>query len=535
MNNLVKKTKVIFIFGGVYSSLGKGTIISSIGKILTNNTKRVSVLKFDPYLNVNAGLISPSQHGEDFVTKDGIETDLDLGNYERFIEKELTKLSTVTSGRIYKEIIDCELSGGYKGKTIQVIPHVTNKIKEKIYNIINFEQPDFLLIEIGGTVGDAEWVPFTEAISQFIPEYGSENVLPILVSPLISLGSTNGELKTKPTQHSIKEIRTYGVFPNFLILRTSIKPDDEIYEKLELSSHIDRRNIFFSPDLKSIYDLPDILYKQKIHLRIFDYFNIKYIKDKDLFNKNWSSFMKKVNNIKKSIQIAIIGKYVSLHDAYVSLFEALRFAGYHANVNVNIKWIPANTVKTNNIAKLLKGCRGVVIDEVEGFGNNGDENIILAINYIRKNNIPMIAIGSGMQLMCIEFARNVLGIKSANSAEFSKTDDIIERINEGVLLGNHECTIEPKSTAFKLYKTNKINHRHANAYGMIDQKIISNFNKNGLNISMRMKKGNKIVAEFVENKKLKCYLGCQFHPEYHSKPKNVDPLFTYFIQHCFDK
>ena len=360
-------------------------------------------------------------------------------------------------------------------------------------------------------------------------------MLPILVSPLISLGSTNGELKTKPTQHSIKEIRTYGVFPSFLILRTSIKPDDEIYEKLELSSHIDRKNIFFSPDLNSIYDLPDMLYKQKIHLRIFDYFNIKYVRDKDLFNKNWSSFMLKVNKIKKTMQIAIIGKYVLLHDAYVSLFESLRFAGYHANVNISIKWIPASAVKTNNIAKLLKGCTGVVIDEVEGFGNKGDENIIVAVNYIRKNNIPMIAIGSGMQLMCIEFARNVLGMKNASSAEFSKTNSIIEKINNETLLGNYECIIEPKSIAFKLYKTNKINHRHANAYGIIDQKIISNFNKCGLNISIRMKEKNKTIAEFVESKKLKCYLGCQFHPEYHSKPKNVDPLFTYFIEQCLNK
>lgn len=535
MNNLGNKTKVIFIFGGVYSSLGKGTIVSSIGKILSNNTKKISVLKFDPYLNVNAGLISPSQHGESFITKDGIETDLDLGTYERFIEKELTRFSTVTSGRIYKEIIDCELAGGYSGKTIQVIPHVTNKIKEKIYNIINAEKPDFLLIEIGGTVGDAEWVPFTEAISQFIPECGRTNVLSILASPLISLSSTSGELKSKPTQHSIKEILRYGVFPNFLILRTNVKPNKEIFEKLELSSHIDKRNIFFSPDLKSIYDLPDVLYKQKIHLRIFDYFNIKYLKEKDLFQKNWTSYIKKIKKIKKSVDIALIGKYVSLHDAYISIHESLKFAGYQNNTNVNIKWILASTIKNRNINKLLKGCKGVVISEGEGFGNKGDEYIINAINYIRTNNIPLICIGSGMHFMCIEFARNVLGMKNANSAEFSKSDNIIEKIQDKLFLGDYECKVEPKTIASKLYNSNIINQRHSNAYGLINQKLIKLFKDNGLNISMTRTVNNVSIAEFVESKKLKCYLGCQFHPEYHSKPKNVDPLFLYFVKKCIDK
>ena len=532
MSKLINKTKVIFVFGGVYSSLGKGTIISSIGKILANNNKKVSVLKFDPYLNVNAGLISPSQHGEDFITKDGIETDLDLGNYERFIEKELTKSSTVTSGRIYKEIIDCELSGGYNGKTIQVIPHVTNKIKEKIYKIMKDEQPDFLLIEIGGTVGDAEWIPFTEAISQFIPEYGYENVLPILVSPLISLGSTNGEHKTKPTQHSIKEIRTYGVFPSFLILRTSSKPNDEIFEKIELSSHINHRNIFFSPDLKSIYDLPDILYKQKIHIRIFEYFNIKYSKDKDQFTKNWSLYMDKINKIKKSIQIALIGKYVTLHDAYTSLQEALRFAGYQNNMNVNIKWISAMSLKNKSIDKLLKGCKGVVISESEGFGNKGDEYIIGAINYIRTHNIPIICIGSGMQFMCIEFARNVLGMKEANSAEFSKSNNIIHKIQNKTLLGDYDCKIKPKTIASKLYNTNTIKQRHSNIFGLIDKKLINRFVENGLNVSMTCSIKNITVAEFIENDKSNCYLGCQFHPEYHSRPRNVDPLFIYFVKKC---
>jgi CTP synthase len=286
MNTKQEKTKVIFIFGGVYSSLGKGIVVSSIAKILTNLNKKVSVLKFDPYLNVDPGAMAPGQHGEVYVTKDGAQTDLDLGHYERFIGRELTQLSSVTSGRIYNEIIRREREGKYNGKTVQVIPHVTNEIKERIYQIIQSENPDFLIIEVGGTVGDSESIPFTEAISQFVLEHGQENTIVCLVSPLISLSSTSGELKTKPTQHSIRQLRSLGVSPNFLILRSSVEVGQDTFEKIQLSSHIYKDNIFISPDLDSIYELPEKLYEQNIHLRIFNYFKIKYDKEKDTFKKN---------------------------------------------------------------------------------------------------------------------------------------------------------------------------------------------------------------------------------------------------------
>jgi CTP synthase len=279
------KTRVIILFGGVYSSLGKGIVISSIGKILSCLGKKVSILKFDPYLNVDPENMSPNQHGEVYVCKDGAQTDLDLGNYERFIGCELTQMSNITSGRIYNEIIKKERDGKYNGKTVQVIPHVVNMINSKIYSIIEKEKPNFLLIEVGGTIGDAESIPFVEAISQFIIEYKKENVLSCLLCPLINLSATSNELKTKPTQHSIRQLRSMGIDPNFLILRTNTKIDENVIEKLHTTSHIDKKNIFISPNLNSIYDLPDILYKQQMHLTILNFFSIAYNKNNDNFEK----------------------------------------------------------------------------------------------------------------------------------------------------------------------------------------------------------------------------------------------------------
>ena len=529
MNIKQEKTKVIFMFGGVYSSLGKGIVVSSIAKILTNLSKKVSVLKFDPYLNVDPGTMGPGQHGEVYVTNDGAQTDLDLGNYERFIGRNLTQMSSVTSGRIYNEIIRREREGRYNGKTVQVIPHVTNEVKERIYQIIQAEHPDFLLIEVGGTVGDSESIPFTEAISQFILEYGKDNTIVSLVSPLISLGTTSGELKTKPTQHAIKELRSLGISPNFLILRSGVEVGQDTFDKIQLSSHIHKDSIFISPDLNSIYELPEKLYDQNIHLRIFDHFEIKYEKEKDTFKKNWVSYMNDVRAIKNSVRIALIGKYTNLHDAYASVLEALRFAGYENDVNVEIKWIDAETVTTKNIAELLKDCNGVIVPG--GFGVRGIEGMIIAINYVRTHDIPFIGICLGMQLTCIEFARNVLNIQDANSTEFSSTtsNPIIDLIDGSFQLGNYECHIEDKTLASKIYKTDVIQERHRHRYA-INNNYIEQLEKNGLKVSIVRNYNNRIIGEFVEYDKLKCFIGCQYHPEFSSKPKDVDPFFLYFIK-----
>jgi CTP synthase len=317
------KTKVMVVFGGVYSSLGKGIIASSIARILTEIGNKVSMMKFDPYLNVDPGTLSPLQHGEVFVTQDGGETDLDLGSYERFLGRKITKLSTVTSGRIYKEVIERERSGGYNGKTVQTIPHITDQIKSKIYDIIKIEEPNFLIIEVGGTVGDIESVPFVEALGQFRGEYGRDDVLFILCSPLIKV-VTSGELKTKPTQHAVKTIGSMGVVPTMLVLRSDVEIDKGTIEKIGLLCHMPIDNIFESLNLPSVYYLPTELYKQGIHLAIYKYFGLE-VKLKQSLNK-WNHYVNKIKSIKNKIKIAIVGKYNDLHDSYYSLIESLKLA-----------------------------------------------------------------------------------------------------------------------------------------------------------------------------------------------------------------
>jgi CTP synthase len=317
------KTKVMVVFGGVYSSLGKGIVASSIARILTELGHKVSMMKFDPYLNVDPGTLSPLQHGEVFVTQDGGETDLDLGSYERFLGRKITKLSTVTSGRIYKEIIEKERAGGYNGKTVQTIPHVTDQIKSKIYNIIKAETPDFLMIEVGGTVGDIESVPFVEALGQFRGEYGRDDVLFILCSPLIKV-VTSGELKTKPTQHAVKTIGNMGVMPSMLILRSDVAVDKGTIEKIGMLCHIPVENIFKSLNLPSVYYLPTELYKQGIHKAIFEYFGLPMQPSRNI-NK-WNRYVSKIKNIRSKIKIAMVGKYNELHDSYYSLIESLKLS-----------------------------------------------------------------------------------------------------------------------------------------------------------------------------------------------------------------
>ncbi|GHU47680.1 hypothetical protein FACS1894218_2610 [Bacilli bacterium] len=317
------KTKVIVIFGGVYSSLGKGIVASSIARILTEIGNKVSMMKFDPYLNVDPGTLSPLQHGEVFVTQDGGETDLDLGSYERFLGRKITKLSTVTSGRIYKEIIERERSGGYNGKTVQTIPHVTDQIKSKIYNIIEAEKSDFLMIEVGGTVGDIESVPFVEALGQFRGEYGRDDVLFVLCSPLIKV-VTSGELKTKPTQHAVKTIGNMGVMPAMLVLRSDVAVDKGTVDKVGMLCHIPTDNIFKSLNLPSVYYLPGELYKQGMHASIYKYFGLTLSKRQTL--TRWNRYIHKIKGISKKIKIAIVGKYVDLHDSYYSLIESLKLS-----------------------------------------------------------------------------------------------------------------------------------------------------------------------------------------------------------------
>mgnify|MGYP004447075987 CR=1 FL=1 len=530
MNKLTKIPKVIIMFGGVYSSLGKGVAVSSIGRILTSYGFKVSVIKMDPYLNINPGNMAPGQHGEVYVTVDGAQTDLDLGNYERFIGRDLTQLSNLTSGRIYWDILHKEEKGGFGGKTVQVIPHVTDYIKNRVSEIAARDNPDFLLVEVGGTVGDIESVPFIEALSQLTSEWTINNVLSILLAPLISLGSTTGELKTKPAQHSIKTLRSSSIYPNMLILRTVKKVDDETKEKLALTTHMPIDGMFTAFDQKSVYDLPASFYEQKIHEYIFKYFNMNVDPAHDTFKQTWGKFFGKVSKLKKSINVALVGKYTKLHDAYASLIEALKFAGYENDVKVNLVWMPCDDIKPKDYAKTFKNIQAVVVPG--GFGDRGTESMINILKCIRENHIPCLGICLGMQLMAIEYARNVLGWADSNSTEFSKNCQypIYKMMDGNLRLGDQEVLINKNSVAANIYKAEKIKQRHRHRYGLIDPVYIKAFNEKGLIMSAISNYNNLTVAEFSELPTNKCYIGCQFHPEFHSRPKETDPIFTYLIK-----
>lgn len=526
-----KKAKVITVFGGVYSSLGKGISVSSIGKILSCLGYKVSILKFDPYLNVDPETMAPGQHGEVFVTADGAQTDLDLGNYERYLNRELSQMSNLTSGRIYYNIIKKERDGGYEGKTVQVVPHVTNAIKQRILDIIAKDNCDFLIIEVGGTTGDIESVPFIEALSQFNVEYGYENVLNCLIAPLISLSSTSGEYKTKPTQHAIKMLRSGGINPCMLLLRTSFNVEKSIYEKIAATSHINEKAIFLAPDMPTIYDVPTKFYEQKVHEFILDYFNYNYIKGQDQFNE-WQKFMDNVHKIKSTTTIALVGKYIDLHDSYASVIEALRFAGWKNRTHVKIKWVSSDLLTDlSSIKKQLSDCQGVIVPG--GFGLRGMENMINTLKYVRENNIPTMGICLGMQLMIIEYARNVLKHHEANSTEFDKKTNypVIDLMDSTLHIGNKKCNVKKDSKAYLMYKKQtEIYERHRHRFGLIHPEHINEFANSDFVPSMtRAYKGEDLVVEFMEHKKNDCYFGSQFHPEFISRSENPGPMFDQLI------
>ena len=524
------KTKIITIFGGVYSSLGKGIIASSIGRILTQLGYKVAMQKMDPYLNYNSGNLSPLQHGEVFVTEDGGEGDLDLGNYERFTGVNCTKDSDITSGVIYGEVINDERKGKYLGSTIQVIPHITNAIKDKINSVIEKINPDFLIIEIGGTVGDLESLPFVEAISQFASEYGRSDFLSIIAAPLIKL-SYGDEIKTKPAQHAFKSLCSLGIIPNMIILRYSDKVKDEIFNKLSLTCHVNKENIFLSMDLPSIYLLPGELYKQKIQDAIFKHFDIKYNHKNDNF-KQWADYIKKIGKLTKKVKIAFVGKYISLKDSYRSMIESLRFAGYENNHVLDIKWVDAEKLTEKNVKRSLGDCHGILI--AGGFGVRGVDGKITAIKYARENNIPIFGVCLGMQLMLIEYARNVMGLKNANSTEFDpKALAIFDSPSKTMQLGSRNCCFEKGTLANKIYKSEKISERFRHRYEF-NNTLAEEFKKAGMGLSGYCGEEKNVLSN-IELKNHPFFFGCQYHPEYAGKPQNADLAFVEFIKASISK
>ena len=530
--------RYIFVTGGVVSSLGKGLSSASLAYLLQSRGYKVRLRKLDPYLNVDPGTMSPFQHGEVFVTDDGAETDLDLGHYERFTDISAKQSDNITTGRIYSDIIQRERKGGYLGKTVQVIPHVTDRIKEFIKKDVSSE--DFIICEIGGTVGDIESLPFLEAIRQFSNDHGKKNTLFIHLT-LVPYMRASDEIKTKPTQHSVKELRTIGIQPNIIICRSEQPLPFDQRKKISLFCNVPFENVIETVDVKTIYEAPISFNKEKLDKIVLKYFKLKSKKNVNL--NPWKKITNIVLRTKPKVNIGLIGKYVNLKDAYKSLDEALIHGGIDNNVKVNLIRIESDKLKPNEIKEKLKNISGILIPG--GFGKRGTEGKIEAIKYARQNKIPFLGICYGMQMAVIEYARNVLKIKKATSSEFSKTGvNVIGLIHEwnrdgkifkgskkelgGTMrLGLYEAKLKKNSLIQKIYRSNSINERHRHRYEVnIDYK--DKFEDKGL-IFSGMSPDHKL-PEIIELKNHPWFVGVQFHPEFKSRPLNPHPLFSSFIK-----
>ena len=530
--------KLIFVTGGVVSSLGKGIVTASLASLLRSRGIKLKIRKLDPYLNVDPGTMSPFQHGEVYVTDDGYETDLDLGHYERFTDIKCSKNDSISSGKIYSTILSKERKGEYLGSTVQVIPHVTEEIKNSIKKSTN--KDDVIICEIGGTVGDIESLPFLEAIRQFKNERQLDTLLIHLT--LLPYIETSGEIKTKPTQHSVKELLNAGIQPDIIVCRSNKKIKHEEIQKISLFCNVPTNAVIPSYDVGSIYQVPSLLSKSKLDDLVIKNLNIKSTKKKDL--SKWTNFEVLESRAKEELNIFIIGKYVHLKDSYKSLYEAIYHAGVHNKVNVKIKWIDSETINKKNVDELLSNAAGILIPG--GFGNRGISGKIEAIRYSRENQIPFLGICLGMQLSIIEFTKNVLKMKNSGSSEFgkhthsvislmtewSKKNQKVTRTKENDLgatmrLGSYPCYIKKNSLASKVYKKKLIHERHRHRYE-VNPKYRSSIEKKGLVFSGFSK--DKKLLEIIENKYHKWFLGVQFHPELKSKPFKPHPIFFSFIK-----
>lgn len=526
-------TKYIFITGGVVSSLGKGIVGASLGKLLRSRGFSVAIQKFDPYINVDPGTMSPFQHGEVFVTDDGAETDLDLGHYERFIDTNFSKISNVTSGSIYQTVIQKERKGDYLGATVQVIPHITDEIKSRLVKAQKYFNPDFQIIEIGGTIGDIESLPFIESIRQFKSEAGIGNAINIHCTLLPYL-ETSGELKTKPSQHSVNVLRSYGLQPEILVCRTSKPIPKTEKDKLALFCSVAKEAVIECRDMKSIYEVPLALEEQNFAQVVL---KLLQTKDKPADLKIWKQMVDKIKNPKKTMKIAIAGKYTKLSDAYISVVESIKHAGYFNNIKTEIKWI--NSQDCTDIEKtkeLLDDVSGVIVPG--GFGVRGIEGKLNVIRYARENNLPFLGICLGMQCAVIEYARNVAKLQGANSTEFDENpphpvvDIMLEQKNikgyGGTMrLGAYECNIEKNSKAYRYYNAQKISERHRHRYE-VNTSYIDILKKFGLKFSGMSPDG--MLSEIIELPELDWFVACQFHPEFKSRPERPHPLFLGLIE-----
>ena len=532
--------RYIFVTGGVVSSLGKGLASASLASLLQHHGYKVRIRKLDPYLNVDPGTMSPYQHGEVYVTDDGAETDLDLGHYERFTGVISKKSDNITSGQVYQKIINKERKGEYLGATVQVIPHVTNEIKKFISNDLDGE--DFIICEIGGTIGDIESLPFVEAIRQFHNDNGHNNSLFMHVT-LVPFIASSGELKTKPTQHSVKELRSLGIQPNILLCRSDREIPREERKKIGLFCNVQDGNVIQAINANSIYEVPINFKNEGLDKRVLEYFNLDAGKEIDL--KMWSQVSKHVLEPEGKVTIGIVGKYTGLADAYKSLNEALSHGGIFNNVRVELNWIESESLNETNVFEHLSNCDGILVPG--GFGERGAEGKIAAIKFARENNIPYFGICFGMQLAVIEMARNILDIKDANSSEFSNCSNSIvglmtewstsdnnkeKRTEDSDLggtmrLGSYEARLKKNSKIYSIYKNDIINERHRHRYE-VNNKFSEEFEKKGVIFSGYSPDG--VLPETVELKEHPWFIGVQYHPELKSKPFEPHPLFKSFIE-----
>lgn len=530
-------TKYVFVTGGVVSSLGKGITAASLGRLLKNRGLKVSIEKFDPYINVDPGTMSPYQHGEVFVTDDGAETDLDLGHYERFIDENLSQNSNVTTGRIYWSVISKERKGDYLGGTVQVIPHITNEIKSRVYKVAKEREVDVVITEIGGTIGDIESLPFLEAIRQIRYDVGQDNVCFVHVT-LVPYLAKSGELKTKPTQHSVKELRGIGIQPDIIVCRSEKPLSEEIKTKIGLFCNVDKTAVIQNLDAENLYEVPLMLNKEGLDSLVCKKLALNCSCSD---NSEWEKMVHDIKNLKNNVTIGLVGKYVELHDAYISVVEALNHGGYANDAAVQIKWINAVEITKENAFEYLQDVDGILVPG--GFGDRGIEGKIEAIRYARENKKPFFGICLGMQCAVIEYSRNILGFENAHSSEINPDTkypvidlmpdqkDIYEK-GGTMRLGLYPCVLKPESNAHFAYDSEIIYERHRHRYEF-NNEYRKQLEEAGLIISGTSPDSR--LVEMIEIQDNPWFVGVQFHPELKSRPNRPHPLFKDFIKASLEK
>lgn len=526
-------TKFIFVTGGVVSSLGKGITAASLGRLLKDRGLKVTIQKFDPYLNVDPGTMSPYQHGEVFVTDDGAETDLDLGHYERFIDINLNQYSNVTAGKVYSHVLQKERRGDYLGGTVQVIPHITNEIKSRLLLAGESTNADVVITEIGGTTGDIESLPFIEAIRQIKSDLGRDNVMYVHCT-LLPYIKAAGEMKTKPTQHSVKELRGLGIQPDLIVVRTEYEMTQDLKDKIALFCDIDKESVIECRDAESLYEIPLQLSHQNMDDIVIERLGLQVDRDTQL--DEWNHLLRVVNNLEGKVTIGLVGKYVSLQDAYLSVAESLKHAGYQFMKDIEIRWIDSSEVNDDNVAEYLSDVDGILVPG--GFGFRASEGKISAIKYAREQQIPFFGICLGMQLATVEYARHVVGLEGAHSAELDPNTPYpvidllpeqkdIEDLGGTLRLGLYPCTIQEGTLAEKIYGKTEVEERHRHRYEF-NNEYREQLEAAGMTFSGTSPDGR--LVEMVELKEHPFFIACQFHPEFLSRPNRPQPIFKSFIE-----